>query len=162
MDSFNEKCPKPSLIEEYHSNPPSRHEQHPADIKPVDEPNETLCQGRKDTFESLLHVGRPSGCPPGKPRKPLIEEISTSGVQELETPKEGIRENANSFETVGSTSNQGELSSTNGSPSWEALQELAQRVGSTFDREPFDLNKEKREFLKGREQNPDSQLGGLD
>lgn len=111
---------------------------------------------------------------PNKPSRPLIEELDTSidfqGNEEnskpliTKMPPEEVRDltvqpNVNTAEPrdsglSGDTDSQSSLG-----PSWETLQKLAEQVGSTIEREPLDLAKERKAFVKRMQ---DTNLGDLD
>lgn len=103
--------------------------------------------------------------PPNKPGRPLIEELdpvddfnSKSSITEIshdgaaaplvdtaESKESGLNVEADSQSSLG--------------PSWETLQKLAEQVGSTIEREPLDIDKEKKAFVKRMQ---DTNLGDLD
>jgi len=111
---------------------------------------------------------------PNKPSRALIEELDTStdfqGNEEnskpliTKMPPEEVRDltvqpNANTAEPrdsglSGETDSQSSLG-----PSWKTLQKLAEQVGSTIEREPLDLAKERKAFVKRMR---DTNLGDLD
>ena len=90
--------------------------------------------------------------PPRRPGKPLIEEIGSvtehyiederlaakPSVTEVSREKE-LGLNAADQESADSQSSLG--------PTWATLQKLAEQVGSTIEREPIDIAKEKKAFL---------------
>lgn len=111
---------------------------------------------------------------PNKRSRPLIEELDTStdfqGNEEnskpliTKMPPEEVRDltvqpNANTAEPRDSgLSGDTDFQSSLG-PSWETLQKLAEQVGSTIEREPLDLAKEKKAFVKRMQ---GTNLGNLD
>lgn len=93
-----------------------------------------------------------SNCPPNRPGKPLIEEISS--VDEVERNRSSVVAQVSRdycHETSGSQSSRGVIG--------ENLQKLAEEVGSTVDRFPIDLSKEKKAFL---ERTRNTNFGDLD
>ena len=119
-------------------------------------------EGRgEEVLQSLFNVGRPIKTTSPQPRKLLIEEISPS-VEGLDFSKGEVTENVNIQKTVESKEDSGKVATECHGPSWDALQHLAEQAGSTIDREPLDINKDKIEFLKQKEQIPDNSLGELD
>ena len=116
----------------------------------------------------------PSRFAPNEPSKPLIEELDTAsdvhGRGEnskhlvMEMPPDGTcdgtaRPNANTAEPRESGLSAGSDSQSSLGPSWETLQKLAEQVGSTIEREPLDIAKEKKAFVKRMQ---DTNLGDLD
>ena len=112
--------------------------------------------------------------PPNKPSRPLIEELNTAtGFQGdgenskpliMEMPPDEARDgtarpNANTAEPRESGLSAGTDSQSSLGPSWETLQKLAEQVGSTIEREPLDIAKEKKAFIKRIQ---DTNLGDLD
>ena len=82
--------------------------------------------------------------------KPLITEMShdetaAPNVNTAELKQSGLNVEANSQSSLG--------------PSWETLQKLAKQVGSTIEREPLDVDKEKKAFVKRM---LETNLGDLD
>lgn len=91
-------------------------------------------------------------CPPKRPGKPLIEEISS--VDEVERNRSSVVAEVSRdycHETSDSQSSRGGIR--------ENIEKLAEEVGSTIDRFPIDLSKEKKAFLE-RTQN--TNFGDLD
>ena len=84
-----------------------------------------------------------------KDSKPVISEISrdvvTPDIDTTERQESGLNAEACSQSSLG--------------PSWETLQKLAEQVGSTTEREPLDITKEKKAFIKRMH---DTNLGDLD
>ena len=108
--------------------------------------------------------------PPNKPSRPLIQELDTaSDIQgNGENPKPLITEMARDLATGPNASTaeprESGLSAETDSksslgPSWETLQKLAEQVGSTIEREPLDVAKEKKAFVNRMQ---DTNLGDLD
>lgn len=100
-----------------------------------------------------------------KPSKALIEELDV--VDDREESKPLITEISYDEQTpdadIAGRQESGLIAkactqSTTG-PSWETLQRLAEQVGSTIEREPLDMNKEKKAFMKRMH---DTNLGDLD
>lgn len=99
-----------------------------------------------------------------KPSKALIEELDV--VDDREESKPLIAEICDEQTPDADTAGRQEsgliakacTQSTTG-PSWETLQRLAEQVGSTIEREPLDMNKEKKAFMKRMH---DTNLGDLD
>ena len=99
-----------------------------------------------------------------KPSKALIEELDV--VDDREESKPLIAEIYDEQTPYADTAGRQEsgliakacTQSTTG-PSWETLQRLAEQVGSTIEREPLDMNKEKKAFMKRMH---DTNLGDLD
>ena len=90
----------------------------------------------------------------GENSKPLIMEMPSDGARDRTA-----RSNANTAEPRESgLSAETDSQSTLG-PSWETLQKLAEKVGSTIEREPLDVAKEKKAFVKRIQ---DTNLGDLD
>lgn len=82
----------------------------------------------------------------------------------MEIPPEGApdgtaRPNANTAEPRESGLSAETDSQSSLGPSWETLQKLAEQIGSTIEREPLDVAKEKKAFVKRMK---DTNLGGLD
>lgn len=91
-------------------------------------------------------------CPPKRPGKPLIEEISS--VDEVERNRSSVVAEVSRdycHETSDSQSSRAGIR--------ENIEKLAEEVGSTIDRFPIDLSKEKKAFLE-RTQN--TNFGDLD
>lgn len=100
-----------------------------------------------------------------KPSKPLIEELDE--MDDRENSKPPIEEISYDEQTPDAdTAGRQEpglhaeacAQSTN-DPSWETLHRLAEQVGSTIDRQPLDVRKEKKAFMKRMH---DTNLGDLD
>lgn len=90
----------------------------------------------------------------GENFKPLIKEMPPVGAHDGTTgPNPGTAEPRESGLSAG-TDSQSSLG-----PSWETLQKLAEQVGSTIEREPLDVAKEKKAFV---ERMQDTNLGDLD
>ncbi|XP_022803608.1 dynein assembly factor 1, axonemal-like [Stylophora pistillata] len=81
--------------------------------------------------------------------KPLIEEISYD-EQTPDADTAGLQEPGLHAEACAQSTND---------PSWETLHRLAEQVGSTIDRQPLDVSKEKKAFMKRMH---DTNLGDLD
>ena len=109
-----------------------------------------------------------------KPSRRLIEELDTAtdcqGRREnskpliMEMPPDGAgdgtaRSNANTAEPRESGLSVETDSQSSLGPSWETLQKLAEQVGSTIEREPLDVAKEKKAFVKRMQ---DTNLGDID
>lgn len=82
--------------------------------------------------------------------KPLItemshDEVAAPDINTAEPKQSGLNVEADSQSSLG--------------PSWETLQKLAEQVGSTIEREPLDIDKEKKAFVKRM---LDTNLGDLD
>ena len=82
----------------------------------------------------------------------------------MEMPPDGARDrtarsNANTAEPRESGLSVETDSQSSLGPSWETLQKLAEQVGSTIEREPLDVAKEKKAFVKRMQ---DTNLGDLD
>lgn len=93
-----------------------------------------------------------SNCLPKRPGKPLIEEISS--VDEVERNRSSVVAQVSRdycHETSESQASRGVIG--------ENLQKLAEEVGSTVDRFPIDLSKEKKAFL---ERTRNTNFGDLD
>lgn len=90
----------------------------------------------------------------GENSKPLIMEIPPEGA-----PDGTARPNANTAEPRESELSAETDSQSSLGPSWETLQKLAEQIGSTIEREPLDVAKEKKAFVKRMK---DTNLGGLD
>ena len=112
--------------------------------------------------------------PPNKLSRPLIQELDTTtdfqrnGEKSkpliMEMPLDGARDgtarpNANTPEPRESGLSARTDPQTSLGPSWETLQKLAEQVGSTIEREPLDIAKEKKAFVKRMQ---DTNLGDLD
>lgn len=99
-----------------------------------------------------------------KPSKALIEEFDVVDDREESKPliAEIYDEQTPDADTAGRQESgliaKACTQSTTG-PSWETLQRLAEQVGSTIEREPLDMNKEKKAFMKRMH---DTNLGDLD
>lgn len=99
-----------------------------------------------------------------KPSKALIEELDVVDDREESKPliAEIYDEQTPDADTAGRQESgliaKACTQSTTG-PSWETLQRLAEQVGSTIEREPLDMNKEKKAFMKRMH---DTNLGDLD
>ncbi|KAK2568453.1 Dynein axonemal assembly factor 1 [Acropora cervicornis] len=107
---------------------------------------------RIPVIEEINQCFSRSNCPPKRPGKPLIEEISS--VDEVERNGSSVVAEVSRdycHETSESQSSRGVIG--------ENLQKLAEEVGSTVDRFPIDLSKEKKAFLE-RAQN--TNFGDLD
>ena len=115
-----------------------------------------------EQFSQLNHP------PSEKPGKPLIEEIVPVTEERIEDKRLAIKSlvtevsrdsteekelglNAAGQESADSQSSLG--------PTWATLQKLAEQVGSTIEREPIDISKEKRAFLNRMHH---TNLGDLD
>ena len=109
--------------------------------------------------ESFSHFGHL----PDKPVRPLIEELGEEDHIKDDDSKASIVEvSRDPSEQEGITAEQEELginTAGQGSACWETLQKLAEQVGSTVDREPIDITKEKRDFVKRMQH---TNLGDLD
>lgn len=90
----------------------------------------------------------------GENSKPLIMEIPPEGALDGTA-----RSNANTPEPRESGLSAETDSQSSLGPSWETLQKLAEQIGSTIEREPLDVAKEKKAFVKRMK---DTNLGGLD
>lgn len=108
--------------------------------------------------------------PPNKPSRLLIEELDTASdfQRNGENSKPLITEmprdsaagpNASTAEPRESGLSAETDSQSSLGPSWETLQKLAEQVGSTVEREPLDVAKEKKAFVKRIQ---DTNLGDLD
>ena len=120
------------------------HEQRPV----IEEINERFCQ--------FSHAA-------DKPVRPLIEELGKEDHIKDEDAKASIIEmSRDPPEQEGITAEQEERginTAGRGSACWETLQKLAEQVGSTVDRKPIDIAKEKRDFVKKMQH---TNLGDLD
>ena len=98
-----------------------------------------------------------------KPVRSRIEELSKDDHIKDDDAKASIIEVSRDLsEQEGTTAEQEELginTAGQGSARWETLQKLAEQVGSTVDREPIDVTKEKRNFVKRIQH---TNLGDLD
>ena len=83
-------------------------------------------------------------------KKPLVTEVSRDS-SEQDGEREEIGPNSADQERAYSQSSLG--------PTWATLQKLAEQVGSTIEREPIDIAKEKKAFVKRMQ---DTNLGDLD
>ena len=128
----------------------------------------------RPVIEEINERFGPLNNPPNKPSRPLIEELDTAtdfhGNGEkskpliIEMPPDGARDgtarpNANTAEPRESVLSAETDSQSSLGPSWETLQKLAEQVGSTIEREPLDVAKEKKAFVKRMQ---DTSLGDLD
>lgn len=107
--------------------------------------------------------------PPNKPGKALIEELDTVGdfegngenskslITEMSRDEAAPDATAAERKESGLTAEADSQSSLG--PSWATLQKLAEQVGSTIDREPLDIAKEKKAFVKRMQ---GTNLGDLD
>lgn len=105
-----------------------------------------------------------------KPGRPLIEELGPADEFEGNTenfkpsntetsPDGAVAPHVDTAETKESSLNvEADCQSSLG-PSWEMLQKLAEQVGSTIEREPLDIAKERKAFVKRMQ---DTNLGDLD
>lgn len=115
---------------------------------------------RKPVIEEINERFTRLNNPPNKPGRPLIEELDP--VDEFNS-KSSITEI--SHDRTAAESKESELNveadsqSSSLGPSWETLQKLAEQVGSTIEREPLDIDKEKKAFVKRMQ---DTNLGDLD
>ena len=120
------------------------HERRPV----IEEINERFCQ--------FSHAA-------DKPVRPLIEELGKEDHIKDDDAKVSIIEvSRDSSEQEGTTAEQEEPginTAGQGSACWETLQKLAEQVGSTVDRKPIDIAKEKRDFVKKMQH---TNLGDLD
>ena len=108
---------------------------HPPSKKPV----KPLIEEIGPVTEERIEDERPS-------TKPSVTEVSRDSTEEKEL---GL--NAAGQESADSQSSLG--------PTWATLQKLAEQVGSTIEREPIDISKEKRAFLNRMHH---TNLGDLD
>lgn len=107
--------------------------------------------------------------PPNKPGKALIEELDTVGDFEgngensksliTEMSRDEAAPDATTAERKESGLTAGADSQSSLGLSWSTLQKLAEQVGSTIDREPLDIAKEKKAFVKRMQ---GTNLGDLD
>lgn len=120
------------------------HERRPV----IEEINERFCQ--------FSHAA-------DKPVRPLVEELGKEDDIKNDDAKASIIEvSRDSSEQEGITAEQEGLginTAGQGSACWETLQKLAEQVGSTVDRKPIDIAKEKRDFVKRMQH---TNLGDLD
>ena len=120
------------------------HERRPV----IEEINERFCQ---------------FGHAADKPVRRLIEELGEEEHIKDDDAKASIIEvSPDPSELEGTTAEQEGLginTAGQGSACWETLQKLAEQVGSTVDREPIDIAKEKRDFVKRMQH---TNLGDLD
>lgn len=113
-----------------------------------------------ERFSQLTH-------PRNKPGRPLIEELGTVDYidcTERNNTKASVteisRESLEGKELGLGAADQGCADSQPPlSPTWATLQKLAEQVGSTMEREPIDIDKAKKAFMKRMQ---DTNLGDLD
>lgn len=107
---------------------------------------------------------------PNKPGRPLIEELGPADEFEGNTenfkpsitetsPDGAVAPHVDTAETKESGLNVETDCQPSLGPSWETLQKLAEQVGSTIEREPLDIAKERKAFVKRMQ---DTNLGDLD
>ena len=98
-----------------------------------------------------------------KPVRPLIEELGEKeDIKKVDSKASSIEVSRDPLEQEDTTAEQEELginTAGQGSACWETLQKLAEQVGSTVDREPINIAKEKRDFVKRMQH---TNLGDLD
>ena len=125
---------------------------------------------RKPVIEEINERFTRLNNPPNKPSRPLIEELYSvddfNGRSKNSKPSitEMSREGTAVLEAATAEPKESELSAEAESqplvgPSWETLQKLAEQVGSTIEREPLDIDKERKAFV---ERMRDTNLGDLD
>lgn len=125
---------------------------------------EKALPARKPLIEEIVERFAQLETSSKKPSKALIEELDV--VDDREESKPLIAEIYDEQTPYADTAGRQEsgliakacTQSTTG-PSWETLQRLAEQVGSTIEREPLDMNKEKKAFMKRMH---DTNLGDLD
>lgn len=152
--SFNTSCAKRKpLIEEISDNLPEQSGNVLVEDRPVTAKTEASNgHARLTVIEDTNQGYSRLNYPPKKPGKPLIEEINAGNETEsdgklsaMDVPRDSDQAGAESQMSVG--------------PTWDTLEKLAEQVGSTIERDPINITKEKKAFL-GRMQN--TNLGELD
>ena len=145
------------LIQEFAEDDPSvTNLDHNSPSRPViEEINERFTRLNKPSRRPIEEIDTATDCQgQGENSKSLITEMSSD-----EACDGTVRPNANTAEPRESGLSAGADSQSSLGPSWETLQKLAEQVGSTIEREPLDVAKEKKAFVKRMQ---DTNLGDLD
>lgn len=156
LDDNLESKGKP-LIQEFAEEDPSViNLDHNSPSRPViEEINERFTRLNKPSRRLIEEIDTATDCQGrGENSKPLIMEMPPDRTRDGTA-----RPNTNTAEPRESGLSAGTHSQSSLGPSWETLQKLAEQVGSTIEREPLDVAKEKKAFVKRMQ---DTNLGDLD